>query len=202
MPLKLATDLKKQQIIKAAHTILVRNGYAATTISQVAAEAGVSRGLLHYYFKNKEEILATVVRTNTESSANLAEAIFTRSKTADELAKNLTNGVREMLRVESDVYNLFFESHVMARQSSLIANELKTLYRNFREAVHRGLENAKQRGIIAPMFPLEGLAALITGIIDGIWIQMVTEPKLAENEAIWETTEKSFLAALAGNKDR
>jgi AcrR family transcriptional regulator len=190
------SDVKKQQIVKAAHTILVKNGYAATTISQVAAEAGVSRGLLHYYFKNKEDILATVVRTNMESSADLAHAIFVQSKTADELAANLMNGLREMLKIESDVYNLFFESHVMARQSPLIANELKILYRKFRHAVHRGLENANQRGIIAPHFPLEGPAALITGIIDGIWIQMVTEPELAENQAVWDATEASFKAVL------
>ena len=190
------SDKKKHKIIKAAHTILVKNGYAAATISQVAAEAGVSRGLLHYYFKNKEEILATVVRTNMESSADLAKAIFDQAQTVNGLASSLTNALREMLKIDSDVYNLFFESHVMARQSPLIAEELKALYRDFRHAVHRGLEAAKNRGIIAPEVPLQGVAALITGIIDGIWIQMVTEPELADIQAIWDAAQASFKAAL------
>src|SRR5918911_566122 len=44
----------------------VRGGAAASTFERVAREAGVSRGLLHYYFQTKEKLLVEVVRRDTE----------------------------------------------------------------------------------------------------------------------------------------
>ena len=61
------SDEKTQAILKAAGACLGERGYAATTIAEIAAQAGVSRGLLHYYFKSKEELLAQVVRAGADA---------------------------------------------------------------------------------------------------------------------------------------
>jgi len=60
------SDEKSRRILAAVRSILAQKGYAGTTINLVAAEANVSRGLLHYYFKNKEEMLATVIKENMQ----------------------------------------------------------------------------------------------------------------------------------------
>jgi AcrR family transcriptional regulator len=52
---------RRQQIVNAAAAVLGRQGYANTSLKQVAAEAGIAPGLLHYYFQTKEELLLEVV---------------------------------------------------------------------------------------------------------------------------------------------
>lgn len=52
---------RRSQILEAARTVLSRQGYAETSTKDIAAEAGVAPGLLHYYFESKEEILVRVV---------------------------------------------------------------------------------------------------------------------------------------------
>src|SRR4051794_41982030 len=53
---------KAQRIVEAMRVTVGRYGAAAATFDRVAREAGVSRGLLHYYFGTKERLLAETVR--------------------------------------------------------------------------------------------------------------------------------------------
>ena len=48
-------------------------GIAGSTFDHVAREAGVSRGLLHYYFGTKERLLVEVVRRECEVRGELLE---------------------------------------------------------------------------------------------------------------------------------
>jgi AcrR family transcriptional regulator len=51
----------RRRIVEAAVRVLARDGYAATSVKDIAAEAGVAAGLVHYYFTSKEELVAAAV---------------------------------------------------------------------------------------------------------------------------------------------
>lgn len=52
---------KKEKIIHAALNLFAKHGYTETSISKIAKEAGVSKGLTYNHFKNKEDLLKSVV---------------------------------------------------------------------------------------------------------------------------------------------
>lgn len=54
-------DERREQIKQAALKEFARRGYAATKTSVIAAEAGISEGLIFRYFKTKEELFTTLV---------------------------------------------------------------------------------------------------------------------------------------------
>jgi len=54
-------DHSRQEILEAARRVLLRNGIAATTLEAVAAEVGVSKTALYYYFKSKDALLFELV---------------------------------------------------------------------------------------------------------------------------------------------
>lgn len=196
----MGSDDKVQQILEAARRVLAQQGFAGATISQVAAEAGVSRGLLHYYFANKEELLARVVRSNVETSLALVAAMFSSCTTANELAAGLCKALRGMLQSSPEFFMLFFESWALARQSSVVAEELQQLYRQFREAMADGLTELAARGVITPLEPIGGLAAVLTAVVDGLGLQLITEPELIDEPAVWQATEQTLLLMLGGEE--
>jgi AcrR family transcriptional regulator len=51
----------KEKILKVALELFAKKGYHATSISQIAQKAKISKGLMYNYFKNKEKLLKTVV---------------------------------------------------------------------------------------------------------------------------------------------
>lgn len=55
------SDDRQQQILEAAARIIIRQGYNKTTMSDIADEAGVSRGTVYLYFKGKEEIFDALI---------------------------------------------------------------------------------------------------------------------------------------------
>ncbi len=59
--LKKLTEDPVVKILTAAKKLFLQNGYAATTLREIAAEADVALGLIPYYFKNKESLASKVV---------------------------------------------------------------------------------------------------------------------------------------------
>ena len=57
---------KATRIVEAMRSSVARRGISGSTFEHVAREAGVSRGLLHYYFGTKEALLVEVVRRDTQ----------------------------------------------------------------------------------------------------------------------------------------
>jgi TetR/AcrR family transcriptional regulator, transcriptional repressor of bet genes len=55
------TDLRRAQITAALRRVMARSGYDRASISDIAAEAGLTPGLVHYHFKSKLEILVAVL---------------------------------------------------------------------------------------------------------------------------------------------
>lgn len=52
---------RRQQILQAAIELLAERGYAATTLSSIAARIGASKGVISYHFDGKDELLTQVV---------------------------------------------------------------------------------------------------------------------------------------------
>src|ERR1700754_2245553 len=75
---------KAQRIVDAMRSSVALRGVAGSTFDHGARDAGVSRGLLHYYFGSKERLLAEVVRRDTElRMAHLDEQLARASSASD-----------------------------------------------------------------------------------------------------------------------
>ena len=55
--------VRREQIVKATIRCLARDGATGLRMKRVAAEAGVSQGILHYYFTNKRAMLIAALQT-------------------------------------------------------------------------------------------------------------------------------------------
>ncbi len=54
-------ERKRQRIVKAAAALFIRQGYRKTSVDQVAQRAGVAKGTVYLYFKNKSELLVQAI---------------------------------------------------------------------------------------------------------------------------------------------
>jgi TetR/AcrR family transcriptional repressor of bet genes len=72
-------DIRRQELLDAAFTSIKKWGIQATTIAGIAEEAGVSKGTIHHYFKDREELIELAVR---RIFAMRHEAVLKKLKTA------------------------------------------------------------------------------------------------------------------------
>ena len=53
-------DSTEERILEAAKKVFIRNGMAGARMQDIADEAGINKALLHYYFRNKEQLFQTI----------------------------------------------------------------------------------------------------------------------------------------------
>ena len=65
----------RRKLIEATTSLMLRQGFNATTLDEICAEAGVTKGSFFYHFENKDDIGQAVVKAWGESGQSLyAEA--------------------------------------------------------------------------------------------------------------------------------
>ena len=69
---KQIASFRKRQITRAAYEIIAEKGYNNFTMMDIAKRAGVSSGLIHHYFKDKENMLVTLLR---EMQQNIRQSL-------------------------------------------------------------------------------------------------------------------------------
>ena len=62
------TEARRAEITGALLAVIARHGYEKATIQAIAAQAGLAPGLIHYHFKNKQEILVSLVGAMAEAA--------------------------------------------------------------------------------------------------------------------------------------
>lgn len=69
-------DERKEQIMEAALKVFSRRGIVGTKMSMIAAEAGISHGLLYHYFKSKDELFTTLVQMAMLGAQDAMKSIY------------------------------------------------------------------------------------------------------------------------------
>jgi len=76
---------RPQEIVEAAFAEFSRNGYAMTTLEQIAERAGVTKGTIYVYFNSKEHLFISMVREAMKTTIDTIKDMFERhdGSTAD-----------------------------------------------------------------------------------------------------------------------
>jgi AcrR family transcriptional regulator len=168
---------KAQRIVDAMRRSVARRGSTGSTFDHVSREAGVSRGLLHYYFGTKEQLLVEAVRRDCELRMELLERQLSTAKTADDFIDLMAQNLQETVREDPDFVTLLFELFTLSRRNEDIATEYAGLMRRTREQVTGMLIAAEQEGILHLHADAEAVAEILFSLGDGFALRMLTEPE-------------------------
>ena len=155
---------------------VARRGAAGSTFEHVAREAGVSRGLLHYYFHTKERLLIEVVRRDTEIRLTALDEALAGAGTAEDVIDALVRSLEELVEREPEFVTLGVELLNAARRTEEIRVEVAELYRRTREHVGGLLHAKEQEGVLALHGEAEAVATILAVLGDGIALRMLIEP--------------------------
>ena len=176
---------KARRIIEAMRTSVGTRGAAGSTFDVVAREAGVSRGLLHYYFGSKEQLLVEVVRHDCEVRiAGMGERIA-RATTADEIIAALVLGLEEFIEGEPGSPAVIYELLSASRHSEDIRAELAELYRRWRADLADLLRTKEREGVVRLDADPDSVASMLFCLGDGFGIQVLSDPEW-DREAAFE----------------
>jgi AcrR family transcriptional regulator len=189
---------KAQRIVEAMRSSVARRGVAGSTFDHVAREAGVSRGLLHYYFGTKERLLVEVVRRDCDIRMDTLDAALADVRTADDFVDALVRSLEDVLENDPDFYALLFEITTLARRNEEIAGELSELGRRTRSHVAELLRAKQAEGVLRLADEPEAVAAILFALGDGIALQVLPAPDRVRELGPWVRAGVVCARALLG----
>ena len=167
---------KAQRIVDAMRISVAERGAAGSTFEQVAAEAGVSRGLLHYYFGTKEALLVEVVRRDTEHRIARMDEPLGNAGSADELLEILVADLEDSIQNDPGFWVLLFDLFTAGRRNPEIQREVGELFNRTRDHVGEILAAKQAEGVISPRADINAVVALLFAMADGIALQVLSDP--------------------------
>jgi AcrR family transcriptional regulator len=167
---------KAQRIVEAMRTSVARRGTAGSTFDHVSREAGVSRGLLHYYFGTKEQLLVEAVRRDCELRMELLEGRLASAQSAEDYIDLMAQNLQETVHEEPEFVTLVFELFTLSRRNEDIAAEYAGLMQRMREQVAAMLAVAQDEGILRLHAEPEAVAEILFSLADGLVLRMLAEP--------------------------
>ncbi len=175
LPRRLEGD-KAQRIIAAMRASVGKRGAAGSTFDHVARDAGVSRGLLHYYFGSKEQLLVEVVRHDCEVRNRNMDERLERAGSVEEILDALVVGLNEFIEDDAGGQAVIYEMLSASRHSEEIRAELAELYRQWRERLAGWLRVKEREGVIRLQAEPEAVASILFALGDGFGIQVLSDP--------------------------
>jgi AcrR family transcriptional regulator len=169
---------RAQRIVESMRRSVAQRGSAGSTFDHVAREAGVSRGLLHYYFKTKEQLLAEVVRRECDVRLTRLEKQLAGAGSADDFVDVLVVGLRDMVRRDPDLVTLVFELFTLSRRNPEIAAEFAALQRRTRDHVASVLADKQAEGVLTLRAEADAVADVLLSLGDGLALRMLAEPEV------------------------
>jgi AcrR family transcriptional regulator len=170
------TGEKAQRIIDAMRKSVAERGAAASTFEHVAREAGVSRGLLHYYFGTKERLLVEVVRRDTELRIEMLDEPLGGAKSVDDVLDVLVTYLLDLIENEPEYFLLLFELFSAGRRNPDIRRELGQLFERTRGHVGEILRTKEAEGVLNLRYDAEAVTSYLFAVGDGFALQALSAP--------------------------
>ncbi len=163
------TSNQKERIIKTALKLFARNGYAATPISQIAATAKVSQGLMYNFFESKEKLLIEIMKMGFRDIH--ASMVAYEKQTSPQEA--ITQHIKATIRIVQQHHDIWKLLHTIRLQEK-VATTMKKHYRDTVAKTTRVFARAFQAlGHAQP----EAEALLFLAQIDGLVVLYLQDPQ-------------------------
>jgi len=165
---KIRTD-KKELILNTALKLFAEKGYHATSISSIAKDAGISKGLMYNYFESKETLLNEIILSGLKELIGFFDPNKDGFLTEDEFDFFLNSAI-ESIKNNRNYWKLYYS---LLMQSSVIELSKDTMAEFTQQYFMTLIDYYKRHNSDNP----EAEAMLLTTTLDGLAIAYVNDPE-------------------------
>jgi len=190
MPKLGMAPIRRRQLIEAAIAVIHEDGFAQATVARIARRAGVSSGIVHHYFADKDDLLFNTMRALL---ADLRSEAVTRLSAAAAPAERIAAVIDATFgdsQFDEGVFSAWLALYGSARHSQRLQRILLLYHRRLEANLLFDLRKLMKSE--DALRTAEGIAAMI----DGLWLRYALTGKPADPEEPRGLTRDYFIAAL------
>ena len=156
--------------------VFARQGFAATRIEDVAAEAGIAKGSVYLSFDSREALLTAAFERLAARSGTVLERARSEGEPALDRLAGLVRSAAAMLADEPDLTRVMGDLWAAGRHTDARTPlDMASVYREYRSAVAELLRRAAEEGDPRPGAG-EPEATVVVGAVEGCLVQWLMDP--------------------------
>jgi AcrR family transcriptional regulator len=191
------SEERRAQIIEAALACFTRQGYVNTTMDDIAAESGLSKGAIYWYYKSKDDLFEAAVNSVLERVAEKSKTAIMACETATE---RLRVGARSMVEVCREIegyFGLVVEFWTQSQRREEVIAFWARMITQYRQAITAIFEEGVQVGEFKPV-DTDALAWMILAAYDGLAAYHMMMPDI-DMDQISEGFIEALMKGLKAN---
>ncbi len=178
---------RREHILTAALSCIGRKGYHQTTLDDIAAEAGLSKGGVYVYFDSKKALYIALFESVLEESGITQRLQVSGVTVHERLANMLTAMVEAMVKPKfQKKAPLILDIWLQNLHDPYFQERVSALYDQYREPLAGIIEEGVAAGEFRPV-DASALANILLGAFDGIMVQMLIDESAVNISAISQT---------------
>ncbi len=183
----------RAKILQAAFAVLSRSGYENTSIKDIAEEAGVAQGLVHYYFKSKQQlVLAVMEDVCREMKLNSSAGTAGAYEAYEKLKTSLRDGrATQALYIQLLAVGLH-DKEVGAGVLNFLLDDRAHIEQIAREVLAEREQDPR---------PARAIASVVEAAVLGLMIQNLVDPDFNADEAVDALNAMSLSIAFPRNPE-
>lgn len=188
---------RRDSLILAAAQVFSERGYQGATMEEIARRAGVAKGTSYLHFEDKADLFYAVFEKWAQEAMAGAEGPVAAAPDAAGRLKALALSAGDYMASHREMMPLSLEVWAASNSPGLrdrFAQALGGLYAGYRRAVCGLIQEGQAVGEFRQEIDPEAVASLLTGAIDGLFLQCWFEPGLEAHRYV----EGFFDALLKG----
>ena len=189
---------RKDQIVRATVECITKNGYHNFSMQDVARTAGVSKGIIHYYFLNKDELMMSVLDKVAGDIERVMQADMQASSNPFRKLEIFVEVCFDIVRSTKEYYQVNMDFWTQINQKEDIRQAIARHYAKFREAAATVIREGINAGAFNKVDPLE-YASYLIAVIDGLSLQWLFDEKVFDYDKIVKKASGLLLLGLSPN---
>jgi len=190
MPKLGMAPIRRRQLVEAAIAVIHEEGFGQATVARIARRAGVSSGMVHHYFEDKDDLLFTTMRHLLAELRADAAARLSRATSPRERIRAIIDACFSEAQFDEQVFSAWLALYGNARQSPRLQGILSIYHRRLRSSLMHELRH------LAPLPEAMRMAEGIGAMIDGLWLRYALTGKPDQPETPRALTHDYVTAAL------
>lgn len=159
---------RRAQLAESALRTLSELGYARTTLREIAQNSEFSHGVLHYYFRDKVDLITHCVRHYRDACVTRYDEVVATASTSAELRARFCVGMAETLRRDAGMHRLWYD----LRNQSMFEESFRDEVREIDQSLERMLWRIVRRyaalcGSVSPAPQVS--SRLAYALLDGVF---------------------------------
>jgi TetR/AcrR family transcriptional regulator, transcriptional repressor of bet genes len=193
MPRPSNTEQRRHEIIKAFLEVMATQGYAKATIAAIADKANLAPGLIHYHFKNKQEILLELIEQSSQLTMQRYQQNLVKAQSAKERLKAYIDA--RLAKSETDT-SAFVAAWVVIGTEAIRQEEVRQAYEEALKKQQKIIEGLLEELTDKDKKSIKKMAGIIMAAIEGAFQLSVAAknimPQSYAAESLFELIENSL----------